>query len=529
MALVTEAKRPQKKPIPVWVETIILAIIGGLVFFALSSIQAFEALYEYSRAHEDWDLDELVLIGPVLALVLVIFAINRVRQLRQQNTVRNQLQEELLKVSTTYQLTGLSNEQMTVNRFKASIISAGAATPNCVALIRTDLRWQVSRHCDMDFVGPAMRELVERLKSALPENSQPGALDNDTIIVRLPHNQTAAETSLRRILALLAVPIHVGMSTITPHIRIGAAMLDNGNRDVVNALAEAMIALESVSISNGKPTLVFYDRTEEARTIEKRKLLERTISAFENDEFYCVYQPILDLRTGAIVSFEALSRWTPASGPAISPEVFIPLITEAGLMGRFTDRVLEKALTAASQWPRNIGVSVNLAREQLMDLGLSARIFRRLKAHEISARRLDIEITETQDMMDVDASNMAIESLRSLGMQVSIDDFGAGYSNLNLLHDIEFDCIKIDRKVITDILTNPKDRAIVSAVLQMTSAMGRSLTAEGVEDTKTADLLRKLGVQKAQGFLYAKPMAATATLEFIKSSKMADDRRIQLA
>ncbi|NJR13767.1 MAG: EAL domain-containing protein [Phyllobacteriaceae bacterium] len=222
---------------------------------------------------------------------------------------------------------------------------------------------------------------------------------------------------------------------------------------------------------------------------------------------------------------ELLARWPHGHGDPVSPDIFVPLIEEAGRIDEFTEHMFDRALHAMQQWPQDIGVSVNFARSQLRQATFAAHIIHKLQQAGVGPQRLTVEITETDELADVALSQGSIQQLRSAGIKIAIDDFGAGYANLNLLHDIDFDAVKIDRKIIVDITTNPKDQAIVQAMVAMTGAIKVGLIAEGVEDKKTAALLRKLGVGRAQGYLFAKPMRQNEALEWISrgAASRSDD------
>ncbi|MGL4405336.1 MAG: EAL domain-containing protein, partial [Notoacmeibacter sp.] len=279
-------------------------------------------------------------------------------------------------------------------------------------------------------------------------------------------------------------------------------------------------ALESIAVGS-KHTVVVFDQETEKREIERKETIKKIESLLLRDGFDCAYQPIIDLKTGTTSSFEVLARWPFSELQAVSPDVFIPLIEELGMIDQFSDQILDKALNAASQWPEKTGLSVNVSRLQLADNKMVPRIIQKLKRAGISPSRLTVEITESTELGDIEFSRASIQHMRREGICVAVDDFGAGFANLNFLHDIEFDVIKIDRKIISEITTNPKDQAILRGIVAMTSALNTELTAEGVETKEIATMLRKIGVNKAQGYLFARPMREIDALEWINTGARA--------
>jgi EAL domain-containing protein (putative c-di-GMP-specific phosphodiesterase class I)/GGDEF domain-containing protein len=512
----------------VLLEVFVLALVSTAIYAKLVHFEAFEALYEFSRSHEHWEIDELVLLLPVLTVSLAVFTFNRLLQIRRDGQERAALKDAWLTAATTFRLTGLPAEQVTLARMAEVIVKDGKPR-HALFVLRSDIRMQAGRIDGPGSVLPEMRAFVDWVKNALPSDAVLGSLDNDTMLVLAPLDGPDDEAELQCLLAKFARPYEGGRHSIQPVIRVGVSVLEPGDADASAAMWRAMQAMEGIGAAGARFTHAVYNSELEQDRSNRRTMLADVEAAFDEDAFEFAYQPIMDLRSGRIHSFEVLSRWKGRDGRDVAPDLFIPLIEEAGLMAPFTYRLLDKALALAAHWPDDIGVSVNLSRSHLLDPELMAQIQQRLAEYAFDPGRLDIEVTETHELLDPQTSGAVIHRLREQGIKVSIDDFGAGHSNLNLLHDIDFDCIKIDRKVITDVLTNPKDKAIVSAMAQMSASLSRTITAEGVEDQKTAELLRRLGVSKAQGYFYARPMPATEVAAFIAATEAGLGRSMKSA
>ncbi|MGL5139248.1 MAG: EAL domain-containing protein [Beijerinckiaceae bacterium] len=504
-----------------WKEFISLGVLGTALFLTFASMDLFEKLVELAKSHEDWELDELVLVIPVVTFLLAIFTTNRIIQLRRESRARMAAEAEALRIATINTTTGLPNESEILRLADEALSGAGGRTPVSALIIRHNLRRKFLRRTGEEDAATALADFISRTRRTLPLKSIIGSLDNDSLMVFSPG--MAADARSQKLIEALATalgePVEAGGISIRVKNRIGVAYQNTGNpADVLDAtglFSRALRALEEQPVTNLSAVTVF-DVKLDQELVKRRETFKQLRLAIENDETDCVFQPIIDLASGATVAFEALARWTPKGGEPVPPDVFIPMLEKAGLIDGFTDAVLDKALRCARALPEDIGMAVNVSRLQLMDPQLYMRIFQRIQRYGITARRLELEVTETQDLGEVATSRQSIVALRALGVRVAIDDFGAGFSNLHVLTEIDFDRIKIDRKFIKDIRKSPKNRAIVEATIAMTLSLRRSLTAEGIEDEATADLLKQIGCERGQGYFFGKPMSADDAVAFVK-------------
>jgi EAL domain-containing protein (putative c-di-GMP-specific phosphodiesterase class I) len=505
--------------VPLWAEIAGLVAAGAVLFLLLAEVEAFEELYEFSRAHEDWDIDEIIMVFPVMTLLLTAFAFNRMRDAHDRLAAQRELEAENLRLVTTDAVTGLPNRDSMLRSIDRAIVSAGPHAAGCVALLRSNARLLASAAGGQADAKSAIRQMSMRIAGALPAGAIMGSHDPDTFILFLPGSEGDAERQLETIRARAGAVMRCSFQGFLPACRVGARGLTGVDRDFDGALAEALAALE-------KTDAIRFHRTEDDAVAEARRaMVQRVVAMVADNRFDCVFQPIIELRTGETVAFEALSRWPADDVNPLTPDVFVPVIEDAGLVDAFTDGVLDRALGALKDWPAGVSVSVNVSRSQLQGRHLVGRIQNALQAHGVPGSRLQIEITETSELVGVVACEWTISALRDMGVTVAVDDFGAGYANLNLLHDIDFDCIKVDRKIISDLLVNAKDKAIVEAMVTMTRSMGRSLTAEGVENQQTASALTELGVDRAQGWHFSRPLARQAAASFAR----ANGRKVMVA
>ncbi|MCX8553804.1 bifunctional diguanylate cyclase/phosphodiesterase [Mycolicibacterium mucogenicum] len=233
----------------------------------------------------------------------------------------------------------------------------------------------------------------------------------------------------------------------------------------------------------------------------------------DNRGLTLVYQPKVALDSGATVGVEALVRWPHPDLGVLLPDQFLPLVgRHSGLMAAVTDVVLHQAIGAAAEWhsagPCDLSVAVNLFAPSLTDTTLPDRIAEVLTTHQLPARLLTVEITEHSLLSNLERARAVVRDLRNIGLRISIDDFGSGYATMSYLQDLPINELKLDRKFIAPVLSNPRSAAIVQSILGLTRALGITSVAEGVEDAAIADWLREHNCDIAQGYYFGKPMPA---------------------
>ena len=251
-------------------------------------------------------------------------------------------------------------------------------------------------------------------------------------------------------------------------------------------------------------------------------LLGELRHAIEHGELTMFFQPKVDIRGGAIVGVEALIRWPHPQRGLLEPDRFLPLVRQHGLMRSMTAVVLELALDEAAEWYRRgvgVPVAVNVFAPAISDPALPDQILGALQARGLSPQALTVEITEDLLLDDMDRTRSVLDTLRSNGIRVAIDDFGSGYSALWYLREFPVDEIKLDKEFVAPVLTQPASAAIVRSVVTLAHALGITLVAEGVENAATAERLRQFGCDVAQGYLYSRPLPAADTVALLSARK----------
>ncbi len=247
----------------------------------------------------------------------------------------------------------------------------------------------------------------------------------------------------------------------------------------------------------------------------ERQLLENDLrQAIERDELWVAYQPIVRAAGEEISGFEALVRWNhPSRGP-ISPDKFVPLAEEAGLIGAIGEWVLRTALEEAAHWPDHVRVAVNLSPLQFNDPTIAEIVGSHLKETGVRADRLELEITEGVFLAEGDSTDETFAKLKALGVRFALDDFGTGYSSLGYLKKAPFDKIKIDQSFVRGAASSTnRNAAIIRAIVTLAETLGMDTCAEGVETHDDLQLIRELGVSMVQGFIFGRPADAETTRE----------------
>jgi EAL domain-containing protein (putative c-di-GMP-specific phosphodiesterase class I) len=257
--------------------------------------------------------------------------------------------------------------------------------------------------------------------------------------------------------------------------------------------------------------------------VSRRLAIEEQMhGAIERGEFEVYYQPQIDIATNLAIGSEALLRWrNPALG-AVQPTEFIGIAEQTGYIVALGNFVLRQAISANARWRqatgRDLRISINLSPRQFRDTELFSTINVLLEEHGVPGGCLEMEITEGMLMTGAQAVDEALAHLNELGVRIAMDDFGTGYSSMSNLRRYPFDALKIDKSFIQDIAIDEADRELVSATVVMAHALGLKVVAEGVETASQLDILRRLGCDFAQGYLFARPMPAGELAAYLEAA-----------
>jgi diguanylate cyclase (GGDEF)-like protein/PAS domain S-box-containing protein len=364
-----------------------------------------------------------------------------------------------------------------------------------------------------------LRHVAKLLKQTVGRCGSVARTGADQFGVILPGLDTASVAAQASAIEVcLSRSYEIGGHLVRPSVRIGVAMFPENGDNAGELLASADAALHDAKARNRHACRFFATHMKQAAL--RRVTLEAELRrAIERAEFELHYQPKISIRTGRLVGAEALVRWRCADGGLIGPADFIPIAEDSGLIAPLGEWVLDEALRQAAEWQHeralSIPVAVNVSPAQLGSQRPMEWIMEALRRHDLPPAMLEIEMTESAVMQEVDSVVGGLRELARQGVRLAVDDFGTGHSNLSRLSQLPITSIKIDRSMITSIATQPKDTAIVRAVIEIAHTLGAQVVAEGVETPEQLAILRRADCDFLQGYLLCKPLPAASFLTWV--------------
>ncbi len=359
-----------------------------------------------------------------------------------------------------------------------------------------------------------LKAFGRRLKSRLGAEMFVARVGADSFAVARSGLISVADAAefAEQVLADCAKPLEIAGRELSVAARIGIADSNSSLPSGQRLLSQADFALERAR-SSGGANYQFFAASMEETAKARQELIDDLQAGLRNGDLFIVCQPKVSIHPasdGQLSGAEVLLRWRHAVRGWVRPDEFIPVAESAGLITQLGDFVLYSACWQIRAWLNTYGwsprLAVNLSARQFSAPGLKERIEQVLRETEVSPSQLEVEVTETAAMHDVEKTAATLQALRALGVKVSIDDFGTGYSSLNYLRLFQVDAIKIDKSFVDDIETDANAKALCSAMLRIGQALGFRVVAEGVETTAQLEFLRRGKCDEVQGYLIAKPM-----------------------
>lgn len=429
---------------------------------------------------------------------------------------------KLLQLARFDSLTSLANRDTMRQALENSIISSAHRRQRCATMILDLDRFKLVNDTFGHPIGDQLLKAVsQRLLKVVGAKGQVGRLGGDEFQIVFADicDVSTLSTIAADIIHSLSQPYLIQSHLVSIGTSIGIATSDYDRRSAVELVRDADLALYSAK-AEGKGTYRFFASEMHDLARLRQQTEEDMQGALERGEFTLNYQPVVLSQTGDLVGFEALVRWThPVRGP-VSPATFIPIAEECGLITELGEWVLRSACLEAAKWPEAISVAVNISPVQFASQSLPSVVASALAYSGLSADRLELEITEGALLNDTANTRAAIQALKGLGVKISLDDFGTGYSSLGYLRTIPFDKIKIDQSFVRGAtLPGNNNVPIIKAIVSLASDLGMITTAEGVETEDQLTLIRSLGCTLIQGYIYGRPLDATAAMDRASGQK----------
>ncbi len=441
-------------------------------------------------------------------------------------TEHRQLQAQLHATSRTDALTALPNRTEVMERLQRAIEHAQrhAGYGFAVLFMDIDRFKQINDTLGHGAGDELLRQVAERLRLALRPGDAVARIDSqldvaariggDEFVVVLDgaRQLDAVLAVAERLLADLGEPYTVGDNPVQSGASIGIVLVDGQARSAEDILRNADTAMYEAKRA-GRGRCVVFDPAMHESVVRALSVQADLRVALKEDQLFVVYQPVVDLGSGALVGVEALVRWQHPQRGLVPPLEFIGIAEECGLIDAVGSRVMRLACEQFVAWQRSLGpraprqLAVNLSRAQLKRVGLVAEVAALLQRTGMAARQLQLEITESLAAQD-EGIQATLRELKGLGVGLALDDFGTGYSSLACLHQLPVDTVKIDRSFVQHAETVEYHRVLIEATIRVARTLGMRTVAEGIETAGQAALMQRLHCDRGQGWFYGRPMTA---------------------
>jgi diguanylate cyclase (GGDEF)-like protein/PAS domain S-box-containing protein len=439
--------------------------------------------------------------------------------------IERKLAEDCIRFMASHDaLTGLPNRTLLDDRLSQALLYAQRydrwAT---VAFVDLDNFKNINDSLGHNAGDELLKTVASRMVACVRATDTVVRLGGDEFVVLLvdqPKSADMISATVQKISAAIAKPICLEGHDIRVTSSMGIANYPDDGTDADTLLASADAAMYRAK-EMGRDNFQFYTPELNAKVHEKFLLHEELRNAVARSEFVLLYQPQVDLRTGRVFAVEALIRWNHPTLGVLSPNKFIPMAEETGLIVPIGDWVLHEACRQNKAW-QDAGlppmtVSVNVSARQFREKSLAARVVSALRKSGLDAKYLELEMTESMIMLDVELAVATMKELQRLGVHLSIDDFGTGYSSLSALKSFPVSRLKIDKTFINDLTTNENDMAVASAVISLGQKLNLRVIAEGVETDDQLAFLRENNCDEMQGYLFSRPISVQEIEKLLKA------------
>ncbi|UVI40273.1 putative bifunctional diguanylate cyclase/phosphodiesterase [Qipengyuania spongiae] len=403
-------------------------------------------------------------------------------------------------------LTGLPNRKLFVEQLSRALARRRTGERLLVAYVDLDDFKVVNDTLGHPAGDALLRHTAKDLTRCLPD-AQIARLGGDEFAILIDGIDPSANLAAiaDNMQSCFGRPITIDGVTAETSASVGIAIAPGDGEDGVTLMKHADLALYR-SKREGKAGHHFFEPALDEQARMRREMELDLRLAIRDGGFELYFQPLYNLRDDCLQGFEALIRWPHPRRGMISPAEFIPLAEETGLIVQIGEWVLREACRIATRWPENLTVAVNISPRQFAAPGLSSTILQALGQSGLAPNRLELEITESVFIANIEKTLSALHGLRDLGVKIALDDFGTGYSSLSYLRSFPFDKVKIDRSFVRDLTEEGNAHAVIRAITTLAEALGMATLAEGVELPEQCEILRREGCQFIQGYLLSEPV-----------------------
>ena len=437
--------------------------------------------------------------------------------------LRQKAEAQIMRLSQYDYLTRLPN-RTTIQKYLKTLIENGSQKNENAAILCLGLDDFKSINAQLSFNAAelVLVKLADRLRNHLNDKAFLGRLGEDqfAIILQGIHQPYEAAELAQSLLQLLTTPVEINDEQLAVSATVGITLFPDDGEDVDKLLQQSEFAM-IMAKSRSNNRYQFYIATIDSEIRQRKKLEMDLHQALEHHELSLVYQPQIDYQNNSLIGVEALLRWKHPEKGLISPDMFIPMAENSLDIIPIGDWVLESACHKLHEWHElgypDLRMAINLSAVQLQDKHIVNRISYLLHKYQIEPDKLELEVTETCILEDVELSKEQLRKIKNIGVTLSLDDFGTGYSSLSYLQKFPFDKIKIDKTFVEGVPDNKENTVIVEAIIQLGKSFGIEVLAEGVETLEQESYLVQSGCMEGQGYYYGKPMSEQDLLQYLQN------------
>jgi len=498
----------------------------------------------------------MLIVAVVLLLLLLVFLILRLKKRKHAELLVNQaeqsLKESYQKLEQAYTLELKSMKELTFkyeelnknrdNMKKLAYTDYLTELPNRVAftemldnVVKTIRNEEVVAMMDIDldnfknindslghsYGDELLIDVTYRLKQAMDENDYLARIGGDEFMLLTQNivDTSTYEEKIKKVKNVFSYPFVLSTKEYFVTVSIGITFAPKDGKTTQNLIKNADSAMY-VAKANGKNTYCYFDHSFNLKLMEKIETQSELRRAIEREEFVLFYQAQMNLETDSIVGFEALIRWEHPEKGLVQPLEFIYIAEETGLIVPIGKWVLLTACKQLKQWEdegyTSISMAVNLSVRQFKDRDFVQMVYDAIEETGANPNKLELEITESIALEDIEYTISTIKELQKIGISFSLDDFGTGYSSMNYLKRLPVNNLKIDKSFLDTVMEDLCDQKIVQTIISLAQNLDLSVVAEGVEKSEQEFFLKNINCDKAQGFLYSKPVPKEMAIMFLK-------------
>lgn len=504
-------------------------VVAAIVMFIWTGGSAMSSVVRYLTGVGP-GVEQILMTALLLNIALILFGWRRYRDLELEVVQRKEAEERARSLAATDPLTGFLNRRSLAEE-GAALLARAERKQKCVAMLMLDLDNfknvnDVHGHAAGDLV---LTTAAHRIEGLMPPSALTARLGGDEFACAFifdPNSPEIVDRIAEELVSAMTGPVTRDTLHLTVSTSIGIARSDYDCDSVESLMRRADIAMYCAK-NQGRNRFSWFDASMERELNTRNKLEADMRQGIPRGEFVPYYEQQIDLASGRLNGFEMLARWEHPTEGLISPDIFIPIAEETGLIADLSLAVMRVAFEEAKNWDPTLSLSVNISPAQLKDPWLSQKILKLLVETGFPANRLEVEITESSLFENLSLAQSIVGSLKNQGIRIALDDFGTGYSSLAHLRALPFDRIKIDRSFVSSINQNSESAAIVSAIARLGDSLGLPVTAEGIEDKHIERQLRRLGCTKGQGWHFGKPMSVEQARKMLAEQNLLPPRTEQ--